>query len=108
MKTLFLFMCAAWAFQPVLAQQKAIVKETTQTVKTYPFGDPDPAADPSDLFYPYFRFDGFAAEGQDKSWKTVDLENEYIKLTLYPEVGGKVWGLSIRQPVRSSSTTTMW
>lgn len=92
MNKLFLLMCAAWAIQPVLAQQKATVKETLQTVKSYPFSDPDPAADPSDLFYPYFRFDGFAAEGRDKSWKTVDLENDYIKLTLYPEVGGKIWG----------------
>lgn len=92
MNRLFLLLCAVAAVQPVLAQQKATVRETVQTVKSYPFSDPDPAADPSDLFYPYSRFDGFAAEGRDKAWKNVDLENEYIKLTLYPEVGGKIWG----------------
>lgn len=92
MRKLFLYFCAAWVFLPVLAQQKASVRETVQTLKTYPFSDPDPVADPSDLFYPYFRFDGFSAKGIDQRWKTVDLENEYIKVTLFPEVGGKVWG----------------
>lgn len=77
--------------QPLSAQQ-ARVTETVQTVTTYPFSDPDPVADPSDLFYPYFRFDGFAAKAIDKNWKVVSLENDYIKLTLYPEIGGKIWG----------------
>lgn len=85
-------MCVSCLFTPLSAQQDATVKETTQTVKTYPFSDPDPVADPSDLFYPYFRFDGFSAHGHDQKWKTVELENEYIKLTLYPEIGGKIWG----------------
>ena len=49
-------------------------------------------ADPSDLFYPYFRFDGFSAKGTDRQWKVVSLENDYIKLTLFPEIGGKIWG----------------
>lgn len=108
MNRLFLFMCAVAAIQPVPAQQKATVKETVQTIKSYPFSDPDPAADPSDLFYPYFRFDGFAAEGHDKSWKNVDLENEYIKLTLFPEVGGKYGEQWTSRQARSSSITIMW
>ena len=78
--------------QPLSAQQQAVVTETLQTVKTYPFSDPDPVADPSDLFYPYFRFDGFSAKGIDKEWKVVTLENDYIRLTLFPEIGGKIWG----------------
>lgn len=77
--------------QPLFAQQ-AIVMETVQTIKTYPFFDPDPVANPSNLFYPYFRFDGFAVKGIDKDWKVVSLENDYIKLTLFPEIGGKIWG----------------
>ncbi|MEG1544441.1 MAG: hypothetical protein RR382_07970 [Tannerellaceae bacterium] len=76
MKTLVFFLCAAAALQPLTAQQKATVTEALQTVKTYPFSDPDPVADPSDLFYPYFRFDGFSATGIDKQWKTVTLEND--------------------------------
>lgn len=90
-KNIVYFFAGLLLIQPLSAQH-AIVTETVQTVKTYPFSDPDPVADPSDLFYPYFRFDGFAAKGIGKDWKVISLENDYIKLTLYPEIGGKIWG----------------
>lgn len=92
MKKILLLLCATAIGAPLCAQQQATVSESVETVKTYPFSDPDPVADPSDLFYPYFRFDGFAAKGVDKPWKVVALENDYIRLTLFPEIGGKVWG----------------
>lgn len=100
MRKLCLLLCATGAVSLLFAQpraasvsaRKAVVRETMQAIKTYPFSDPDPSADPSDLFYPYFRFDGFAAQGVEKSWKNVDLENDYIRLTLFPEIGGKIWG----------------
>ncbi len=91
MKKKLILLCATSLLQPLFAQQ-ATVTETVETVKTYPFSDPDPVADPSDLFYPYFRFDGFSAKGTDRQWKVVSLENDYIKLTLFPEIGGKIWG----------------
>lgn len=92
MKKSILLFCATALLQPLFAQQQVTVSESVQTVKTYPFSDPDPVADPSDLFYPYFRFDGFSAKGIDRPWKVVTLENEYIQLTLFPEIGGKIWG----------------
>ena len=82
---IILLLVATIMLQPLSAQQQAVVTETLQTVKTYPFSDPDPVADPSDLFYPYFRFDGFSAKGIDKEWKVVTLENDYIRLTLFPD-----------------------
>lgn len=91
MKKMLILLCVTSLLQPLFAQQ-ATVTETVETVKTYPFSDPDPVADPSDLFYPYFRFDGFSAKGTDRQWKVVSLENDYIKLTLFPEIGGKIWG----------------
>ena len=91
MKKMLILLCATSLLQPLFAQQ-ATVTETVETVKTYPFSDPAPVADPSDLFYPYFRFDGFSAKGTDRQWKVVSLENDYIKLTLFPEIGGKIWG----------------
>lgn len=91
MKKMLILLCATSLLQPLFAQQ-ATVTETVETVKTYPFSDPDLVADPSDLFYPYFRFDGFSAKGTDRQWKVVSLENDYIKLTLFPEIGGKIWG----------------
>lgn len=100
MRKLFLSLCAAGAVSLLPAhpqtngsnEEKATVRETMQSMQTYPFSDPDPSADPSDLFYPYFRFDGFAAKGVQKEWKTVELENAYIRLSLFPEIGGKIWG----------------
>ena len=91
MKKMLILLCATSLLKPLFAQQ-ATVTETVETVKTYPFSDPDPVADPSDLFYPYFRFDGFSAKGINRQWKVVSLENDYIKLTLFPEIGGKIWG----------------
>ena len=91
MKKMLILLCATSLLQPLFAQQ-ATVTETVETVKTYPFSDPDPVADPSDLFYPSFRFDGVSAKGINRQWKVVSLENDYIKLTLFPEIGGKIWG----------------
>ena len=72
--------------------RKAVLTEGTTTMLTYGFSDPNPVANPDLLQYPYFRFDGYEAVGQNKEWKTVVLENEWISVTVFPEVGGKVWG----------------
>ncbi len=75
-----------------LFAQKATVKEWIQEMGTYMFSDPDPVPNPDNLFYPYFRFDGFTDNKADRKWKTVELENEYIRLSLFPEIGGRIWG----------------
>lgn len=73
-----------------LAQQNSTYREFTKEYLTYPFSDPDPI--PTDTkIYPYFRFDGFTDKGVAKDWKVVELENEYIKVQIMPEIGGKVW-----------------
>ena len=104
-KNIIVFLTGLFLIHPLFAQQ-AIITETVQTFKTYPFSDPDPVADPSDLFYPYFRFDGFAAKGMDKDWKVVSLENDYIKLTLR-KLGGKYGERWIKLLERSLFTITM-
>ena len=75
-----------------LFAQEAYVNEKNVTMETYGFSDPDPVAHPGNLIYPYFRYDGFETEKKDKEWKTVEMENPYIKVTLFPEIGGKIWG----------------
>ena len=55
------------------------------------FSDPSPVATPNNSYYPYFRFDGFSMQAQEKQWKMVVLENDYVKLTVTPEIGGKIW-----------------
>ena len=85
------WLSASMAATPANAQE-ATLREVDKPMKSYLFSDPSPVANPTTLYYPYFRFDGFSDQGVRKEWKTVELENDYICLTLYPEVGGKVWG----------------
>lgn len=70
--------------------QKAIIREVDRSMTTYPFSDPDPVAQPGRV-YPYFRFDGFTSQPIIRNWKMVELENDYIRLAIAPEIGGKVW-----------------
>ena len=72
------------------AQQKATIKEYEKIFKTYPFSDPDPVPGVGRI-YPYYRFDGYTNSAVQKEWKVVELENDYIKLMILPEIGGKIW-----------------
>lgn len=81
---------AALVFNSTQAQNAATVKEYTKVFKTYPFSDPDPIPRMGNI-YPYFRFDGYTDNGVDKSWKVVELENDYISVMILPEIGGKIW-----------------
>jgi len=73
-------------------QRKATLTEGRTSMLTYGFSDPSPIANPNQLQYPYFRFDGYATKGSQKEWKTVVMENDWISVTVFPEIGGKVWG----------------
>ena len=73
-----------------LNAQHSVIKEVIRPVTTYPYSDPDPVARPGRV-YPYFRYDGFTNNSIVKDWTMVELENEYIKLAIIPEIGGKVW-----------------
>tara|TARA_R110002020_G_scaffold184120_1_gene380988 strand:- start:89424 stop:92483 length:3060 start_codon:yes stop_codon:yes gene_type:complete len=60
-------------------------------MKTYPFSDPDPVPD-MDKNYPYFKYDGFTNKSSQQEWNMVVLENDYIKVFVNTDVGGKIWG----------------
>lgn len=78
-------------FSGAVAQYKAAtIKEGTQTFPTYGFSDPNPIPEFGRI-YPYFRFDGYEHRATPKTWKTVELENEFIKVLILPEIGGKIW-----------------
>jgi Tfp pilus assembly protein PilF len=68
----------------------ATVTEYKKSYPTYPFGDPNPIPLLTAV-YPYYRFDGFTATPVQKEWKVVELENDYIKILILPEIGGKIW-----------------
>ncbi|EON76572.1 TPR-domain containing protein [Lunatimonas lonarensis] len=79
--------------QAVFGQQ-ATVSESKRTFTTYPFGDPTPIAAfayKPDI-YPYFRFEGYSVQPVDQEWKEVRLENDYLSVSILPEIGGRVWG----------------
>lgn len=72
------------------AQQNTTIREYNKTITTYPFDDPNPIPAFTNI-YPYFRYDGFTDKPVQKAWKVVELENAYIKLTILPQIGGKIW-----------------
>ena len=72
------------------AQSATHIREFNKEYTTYPFSDPDPVPLQTAL-YPYFRFDGFTNEPVKKSWKVVELENDFVRLQILPEIGGKIW-----------------
>ena len=71
-------------------QRPATIKTYNKTLKSYLFSDPNPIPSYTNI-YPYFRFDGFSDQPVEKVWRAIDLENEYIKLTILPEIGGRIW-----------------
>ncbi|MDR2917887.1 MAG: DUF5107 domain-containing protein [Tannerella sp.] len=88
----YILITAGFGFAPAKAQKPAAIKEMTRMMPTYPFSDPDPVAKPESAFYPYFRFDGYSHQSEPKEWKVVEMENDYISLAIFPEIGGKIWG----------------
>jgi hypothetical protein len=93
MKKLFLWLITAVCAlnSNYLFAQPAQITEKQIPLITYPFSDPDPVATPGKI-YPYARFEGYSAKGTMQEWKMVELENDYIKLWITPEIGGKIWG----------------
>ena len=42
--------------------------------------------------YPYPRLDAWENAPTERTYKAISLENEYLEVTVLPELGGKVWG----------------
>ena len=74
--------------------------EEKVTIPTYLIGPPDP--NPQFYFggssqgaqhriYPYPGYDNLTTEKKEKTYNMVYLENEYIKIGILPELGGKVF-----------------
>jgi Flp pilus assembly protein TadD len=94
--TPFLLLFAVAKLQPAASQQ-ALIRERKEVIRTYPFSDPNPVPpmvvnNKIARFYPYFMFDGYTTHGRDTAWSVVELENDYIKVKILPDVGGKVYG----------------
>ena len=74
-----------------LSAQSATIVEESKSILTYPYSDPNPvpAVALNQMvrpFYPYFIFDGYTDRGEQKNWKVITLNNEYISVFILPEV----------------------
>lgn len=72
------------------------VWEGTLTLPTYEEGAPDPNP-PFDLFattrfnYPYTLRENLTGQRTDHAWRAVYLENEYLKCSVLPDIGGHLY-----------------
>lgn len=69
----------------------ASVREVYKEILTYPYSNPREFVEPGRM-YPYHRFDNYAVKGELKKWKMIEMENDYIKIWVMPQIGGKIWG----------------
>jgi tetratricopeptide (TPR) repeat protein len=79
---------------------RATVREYTRTIRTYPFSDPNPVPVVGRI-YPYYRYDGYTDTPVDRAWKVIELENDYLVVTVLPEIGGKIWSAVEKSTGRS-------
>lgn len=87
---------ASWA----AAAAQVTVHEEKVTIPTYLIGPPDPnpqfylggnSQGAQHRIYPYPAYDNLTTEKKDKTYTMVYLENEYVKIGILPELGGKVF-----------------
>ena len=92
---ILLFVTAASA---QVAKDTPRVWEAPLVIPTYDLNPPNPYPALLDWqrrkwrpVYPYPFLDSLGTEKTNKSWKAVYLENEYLKVTVLPELGGHVY-----------------
>ncbi|HEX6773912.1 MAG TPA: DUF5107 domain-containing protein [Acidobacteriaceae bacterium] len=90
LSTLLLFPFGAHC-QPVHAWEGSI------TIPTYKLGPPDPNP-PFPLvnehpIYPYPMLDDLGERREPRSWRAIYLENQFLKITILPELGGHVYSV---------------
>lgn len=70
--------------------------EGTETIVTYEEGAPD-VNPPFDLFaggrfnYPYTMRLALTDRKAPRTWRTLNLENEHLRITVLPDLGGRLW-----------------
>ena len=92
-RTPFAVVAALALASPALAQ--VTVREEPMVIPTWEIGPPAvhplfPA--PQGPIYPYTQNDALTDRKVEKTWRAVTLENEYVKVLVLPEIGGRVHG----------------
>ncbi len=94
-------MDSVWCFSFALAQvaqaAKVRVWEGPITIPTYLMGPDDPNPQfplvNSHNIYPYTQLDDLTDNRQPKAWKAIYLENKYLKVTILPQMDGRVYSI---------------
>ncbi|RNC65644.1 DUF5107 domain-containing protein [Proteiniphilum sp. X52] len=86
------FIALALFASSLYGQNVSSIKEYGQEYVTYSFSDPNPVPVFGKI-YPYYRYDGFTERAEKRSWKIVELENNFLKIKIFPEIGGKIWSV---------------
>lgn len=90
---LLLFVGISTQLNSFLAAQNVVqISEYNKEYVTYPYTDPNPIPVFGKI-YPYYRYDGFTSNATKRTWKIVELENEWLKIQIFPEIGGKIWSV---------------
>jgi tetratricopeptide (TPR) repeat protein len=90
----------SFSSQILVAQSPVTISEVDQVIPTYLSGPPDP--NPMFFFgkasqgaegriYPYPLYDNLTNKKSEKSYHLVYLENEYVKIGILPEIGGRIF-----------------
>jgi tetratricopeptide (TPR) repeat protein len=74
--------------------EKARAWEGSLSIPTYLWGpnDPNPRFEELEdsIIYPYAMQDNLTQKREDHTWKALFLENEYLKVTCLPDLGGRI------------------
>ena len=65
---------------------------TEEELVTYPFSDANRIPSFGSI-YPYFKYECFATKSQKQKWTVITLENQYLRLKILPQIGGKIWSV---------------
>jgi len=85
---------------PVLAKDEVRIWEEQTTLPSYHLDPPDPSPmfytgasyqGAQKRIYPYPLMDRITGVREQESFKAVNLENEYIRLSVLPEIGGRLF-----------------
>jgi len=85
---------SVWAFAQESPRGSVQIRRATITIPTYPWGPDD--VNPHFQWthgrpiYPYPMQDNLSREKVDRTYATLVLENEYLRVTVIPELGGHV------------------
>ena len=89
----FALIVAAIAFAHGVHAEAVKAWEGTLELETYPWlDDPNPVFDAYEgsIYYPYTRQDHLLKSKEPRSYRALYLENEYLKITCLPELGGRI------------------